>query len=927
MPTPRSHFRSPLCVVTTIFKSSWITHQYQLGDLLEEQEALFAKTAEDHNVSAARVKRLANQAPALKPKKKASDYNILFFYKNRELNGDRPSGSKLSSKLIHEAVKDDDELQEIRNSASAMEELRKCYMEDKDDEDVATLAPFNKASSGAQSDFLYDTLDITSFGLVVRSLLESTAMASYFGRGPVDEFLRSEYGVGIQVFTQHFETWLLARNAKLSKKMSATDMAKDLTRLISRGLSEITGIKDITMNYASYEASICVPYHVAVKDWPSSVPWSYPQKLAADEASSAVAAADEHSDNDSTHSDSSTDNNPRPTKKSKASRASSSKAASKTSLASCKTSSNSKKRHHDEGSSKGKLVGKKKAAEKKKKRSKPKKSVRFIANDDEEEEEDHSSDEESDAAFSGSDDDHMIASHVSGIPIPDFLAQLLHSEQSQCTGSLNAVNNQEDPETRRFQVARSLPAMISGIVPSSYGVYQPNSTTYKAQVTYCAVLLSTRGLIEQYKPLCTGVESKPRPNLFQNQANHKLMIRPKFIFPILGIIFVFLASTTAPEVFAAPISFSRFCAGPSGTDSAIQEEWLTGTTGDAPKSQSWDSAASTAVHGFKMEDFRVKRLLIPHAPAPKKKQNQKDHPNLRAWLKGQNPLHRRSRPRHSQLPQAIERQSEPGSSGSSHAEPHTLRDDQHHSPPPNPARQDADVSGGQSEAGFLHAVPSPPHDTQPTPHMILNELEATLRGFMDEVNQMPTFEVYRAFMDRMRPSVTGISGQARQMLADTTLPDQDETLARWLIANVRLLVVECEDAAVRVAIEYNSRLGRYTVANAIAEGHISYDQLHHDYEPIVYVPPMQGAGAPQQGTHTQQNGGGHPSDGTWPAHEYEGHGNEEYGHGEHGYEGHGNEPWPEDGRWQLKCMLDIHIYEIKRYWNSGIPVPRKYKCK
>ncbi|KAJ3727621.1 hypothetical protein C8R42DRAFT_638790 [Lentinula raphanica] len=27
MPTPRSHFRSPLCVVTTIFKSSWITHQ------------------------------------------------------------------------------------------------------------------------------------------------------------------------------------------------------------------------------------------------------------------------------------------------------------------------------------------------------------------------------------------------------------------------------------------------------------------------------------------------------------------------------------------------------------------------------------------------------------------------------------------------------------------------------------------------------------------------------------------------------------------------------------------------------------------------------------------------------------------------------------------------------------------------------------
>ncbi|KAJ3964534.1 hypothetical protein EV361DRAFT_977894 [Lentinula raphanica] len=394
-----------------------------IGDLLEEQEALFAKTAEDNNISAARVKRLANQAPSLKPKKKVSDYNILFFYKNKELNGDRPSGSKLSSKLIHDAVQKDKELQEIRKSESAMAELRKRYMEDKDDEDVATI--------------------LAHIGF------KSTAIASYFGRGPVDEFLRSEFGVGIQVFTQHFETWLLARNAKLSKKMSVTDMAKDLTRIISRGLSEITGIKDISMNYASYEASICVPYHVAVKDWPSSVPWSYPQKLAADEvralytswtdgkthwyhltatehrtlvccldkdgkldpkekrkrkAASASAPADEDSDDNSTQSDSSTNNNPRPTKKSKSSRASSSKTASKTTSASRKTSSNSKKQNHSEGSVKRKSKGKEKAVEKKKKKSgKSKKSVRFIADDDEvEEDENHSSYEESDVGMTTS---------------------------------------------------------------------------------------------------------------------------------------------------------------------------------------------------------------------------------------------------------------------------------------------------------------------------------------------------------------------------------------------------------------------------------------------------------------------------------------------------------------------------------------------
>ncbi|KAJ3725431.1 hypothetical protein C8R42DRAFT_718949 [Lentinula raphanica] len=122
------------------------------------------------------------------------------------------------------------------------------------------------------------------------------------------------------------------------------------------------------------------------------------------------------------------------------------------------------------------------------------------------------------------------------------------------------------------------------------------------------------------------------------------MTRLKFILPTLGILFVFLASTIAPEVFAAPISFnndseigrlgddglqassdashypaptspssSLASAGPSGTDSAIQEEQLTDPTGDAPNPQSWDSAASTAVHGFKTEDSRVEGRLIPRA--------------------------------------------------------------------------------------------------------------------------------------------------------------------------------------------------------------------------------------------------------------------------------------------------------------------------
>ncbi|KAJ3756021.1 hypothetical protein EV360DRAFT_72355 [Lentinula raphanica] len=134
------------------------------------------------------------------------------------------------------------------------------------------------------------------------------------------------------------------------------------------------------------------------------------------------------------------------------------------------------------------------------------------------------------------------------------------------------------------------------------------------------------------------------------------MTRPKFIFPTLGIIFVFLASTATPEVIAAPVAFnndseivgrlgddgvkagsdgaSRYPAptssssslagagaGQGGTASdAIEEEQLTGstTTGDAPNPQSWDPAASTAAHGFETAYSRVELelgRLIPRAAA------------------------------------------------------------------------------------------------------------------------------------------------------------------------------------------------------------------------------------------------------------------------------------------------------------------------
>ncbi|KAJ3803755.1 hypothetical protein F5876DRAFT_71195 [Lentinula aff. lateritia] len=111
------------------------------------------------------------------------------------------------------------------------------------------------------------------------------AVASYFGRGPVDEFLQLEYGVGVQEFTQHYKAWILTCNLKQCEKMSMTDMAKDLVP-IGQGLfiaAEITGISDLPMNYVSFKSAICVPHKVGVIGWPTNIPWKYPQKLAMEE--------------------------------------------------------------------------------------------------------------------------------------------------------------------------------------------------------------------------------------------------------------------------------------------------------------------------------------------------------------------------------------------------------------------------------------------------------------------------------------------------------------------------------------------------------------------------------------------------------------------------------------------------------------------
>ncbi|KAJ3871438.1 hypothetical protein F5051DRAFT_446187 [Lentinula edodes] len=202
-----------------------------IDNLLEERDLLIDNISKEHNVSSTRVKCLAHQAPGLKAKKKASDYNILFYYKNKEINGKLPLGSKINSVEVHAAVRADEDLMHIFHNKEAMDELREKYNEDKlhEERTVVRVSKQREAKTVASQVNAYQKTII----YMIQSSLDSTAVASYFGWGPVDEFLRSEYGVGVQEFTQHYEAWILTYNLKQRGKMSVTDMAKNLVRTIS----------------------------------------------------------------------------------------------------------------------------------------------------------------------------------------------------------------------------------------------------------------------------------------------------------------------------------------------------------------------------------------------------------------------------------------------------------------------------------------------------------------------------------------------------------------------------------------------------------------------------------------------------------------------------------------------------------------------
>ncbi|KAE9383355.1 hypothetical protein BT96DRAFT_1009312 [Gymnopus androsaceus JB14] len=234
--------------------------------LLGEQEELYAKYAELNNVKVEHVKKLAHQLPSMKPQKKASDYNVLLYFKTKELNNGQPKGSRMAIKGIHQSLKDDVEFQDALQDPEAMKILRKKFDEAKAEEKIAAICISRRAKAKSvaekinvlqrEADFLYESTDANSFGMVVRGSYESTIVSGYYGRGPVDAFFRHQFKLGVQDVLNLYESYVTALEKVGTRKLYHSEMTSEIVRMITQGLQEITGVANLRMSYSSFAKKI-----------------------------------------------------------------------------------------------------------------------------------------------------------------------------------------------------------------------------------------------------------------------------------------------------------------------------------------------------------------------------------------------------------------------------------------------------------------------------------------------------------------------------------------------------------------------------------------------------------------------------------------------------------------------------------------------
>ncbi|KAE9392977.1 hypothetical protein BT96DRAFT_999869 [Gymnopus androsaceus JB14] len=257
-----------------LLKQSGVDKQDKLMDTINDAttayEAKLEEIANANGYKVDRIKQLALYSPPIKSRCEVSDWNIMVYFKGKELNDDKGPGNRKTLNKICEELHKDKDLMAAMNDSEEMKIYCEEYYEAKEAESKGKVQRVSGKSMAqvalktldllqAQCDYAFLTVGTNSFGITTCGSFKKDTAKGFFG--------------------ECFNAYVCTKEALGKKKLSKADMAKAMVKLINRGLEEITGVKDLVMAYSKYEESIVAVYKVVIDGWPEDILRVLPQSL------------------------------------------------------------------------------------------------------------------------------------------------------------------------------------------------------------------------------------------------------------------------------------------------------------------------------------------------------------------------------------------------------------------------------------------------------------------------------------------------------------------------------------------------------------------------------------------------------------------------------------------------------------------------
>ncbi|KAF9065532.1 hypothetical protein BDP27DRAFT_1424734 [Rhodocollybia butyracea] len=191
-----------------------------------------------------------------------------------------------------EKLKADEELMAALNDPEQMQEFREQYDSEKKEDSLKAIQVSKKLAAKfvagkvnqlqQEADFLVEAMHCQMLGFVARGSWDHMVHSCYYGTGPGNEFLRKNFKIGAQDMAILWKNHICKLEKCGDRQLTQGEIDKELAKLITSCLHEITGLNNILMSYTAYARAIVVPHKVRIVGWPEEVTLGSPQKLSAE---------------------------------------------------------------------------------------------------------------------------------------------------------------------------------------------------------------------------------------------------------------------------------------------------------------------------------------------------------------------------------------------------------------------------------------------------------------------------------------------------------------------------------------------------------------------------------------------------------------------------------------------------------------------